>query len=53
MDAQVEGVDGHIMDAVQGGLTLQRHLLPEAFSPDIVRRIPPALLPPDDVDLTP
>jgi DNA-binding transcriptional regulator YbjK len=37
IERQVDGVSGHVIDAVQEGLTLQRYFLPEEFSEDIVR----------------
>ena len=48
IERQVDTVSGHVVDAVQEGLTLQRYFLPEEFGEDVVRRTISALLPPDD-----
>lgn len=48
IERQVDGVSGHVVDAVQEGLTLQRYFLPEEFGEDVVRRTLSALRPPDD-----
>lgn len=53
IERQVAGANGHVVDAVQEGLTLQRYFLPAEFSVDAVRRTLRAVLPPDDLDAEP
>lgn len=52
IERQIGGVSGHVVDAVQEGLTLQRYFLPEDFSEDVVRTTLCALLPSDGVGTT-
>ena len=53
IERQVDTVSGHVADAVQEGLTLQRYFLPEEFGEDVVRRTLSALRPPDDAGTKP
>jgi len=53
IERDVDGVSGHAIDAVQQGLTLQRHFLPEEFGEDVVRHTLSCLLPPDDAGTKP
>jgi len=41
----VHGVSGHVIDAVQEGIGLQRYFLPEEFTEDVVRRTLHDLIP--------
>ena len=52
IERQIGGVSGHVVDAVQEGLTLQRYFLREEFSEEVVRTTLCALLPSDGVDTT-
>ena len=47
IEGQVDAMSGHVVDAVQEGLTLQRYFLPEEFSEAVVRRTLCTLLPQD------
>jgi hypothetical protein len=41
----IHGVSGHVIDAVQEGIGLQRYFLPQEFTEDVVRRTLHDLIP--------